>query len=120
MWFSFTNNFYNLNADYHAAIANTSVFNTKAEKLEPKVLGLVESYVGLDENLTLAVKERNLDDLNALFERYPQLRASSNAKPVLDEYIKLIGDIARGRRPDVRLRQSGSERFRDRRDLSLE
>lgn len=93
----YSNHFYKLYEEYNTSRANVGIMEAKADALEDDLTTLLNIYIEHEGSLVDVVGGRNLEELRLLFERYPQLQASSNVQQVTSEFITLVEDIVNAR-----------------------
>lgn len=93
----YQNHFHSLYEEYQTAQANVGVMEQKADILGEDLEVLLNTYIGHERSLIDVVEERNIEELRLLFERPPQLQASSNVQQVTKEFITLVEDIVQAK-----------------------
>jgi|Deesub1362B_J571_1020462.scaffolds.fasta_scaffold05007_2 hypothetical protein len=94
-WLCYHNHFYNLYQDIQKLDSKIEVMEERETKLMTKLEPLVSQYATLERTLIQAVRERNLDQLWALFERYPELKASINFRKLMEQVFILRDGVVK-------------------------
>ena len=92
---SYENYFYDTYQHVDRLGANIRIMQQRETVLSAELSPLVSQYTELEKTLLKIAQERDTQKLLALFERYPDLKASVNFQKLMDQLFLLRDGVAR-------------------------
>ncbi len=87
------NSFYRRDETIKEKNKAVELIQSQYEDLSAKLLEWLEKYMSLEETLINVVKERGTENLMALMESYPELKANKSVSEMIEELMKLRKEI---------------------------
>jgi hypothetical protein len=88
------NSFCSLKSKIDESAANVDVYGRQQTELEKTLKDLLEKYIAHEKGLLDLVKERTTENLLALLERYPELKANDGIMKLTEQLTGLRKDIS--------------------------